>query len=566
MDAFGASQEGTGGRLSIRSLVWIVVFGATLLQIDLGPGWVLTYHEVFCAEPAREILRTGDWIVPRVLGVACWQKPPLISWVIAGSMAVFRSESEWVVRLPIILASLLNALAIAALAARWHGDRIGRITGLIQLTMFYNLFQSRLAEADMLLCATVTGAMVAFGMAVVGREEERPARWWVVLYFGLAVLAFLTKGPIGPAFIGGGCGLFAILQRRRTSWRFLLDPVGWAILIVGMIAWPLAAYWADPSIVGAFREQNLDRFNGTLGGRENPFYYLYVIPGLLLPWTPAVVGGLWIGRREGDRPAGSWRFLGCWFGVGLALISASAWKHKHYAIPALPPLSILAAVGVERYVFGSGARRRLLAPIAASALIGAGLGTYLVGHATRDDFLMALAPLIASAGLGLGVAFGLHRSGRPGYGLAAVFGTAWATIILVQSTIMPAHDNYREQERLARRVNAGTTAGEPICLMMVPEPQITFYLRFPMERYNSWAPFVQRAERALAEGRSLAIVTPERLHPHLARLGTLEIHDRAPVAGHVTSTAERLTFLTLRPEPARVAAVRSQDLAESTRR
>ncbi len=178
IESTGRTKTGRSG----RSISWIILYGTALLLLDFGPGWVLTYHEAFFAEPAREFLQTGDWVVPRVASVPCWQKLPQTSWLIVASMAIFQTEAEWAVRLSILVATILNAWLAALLAVRWHGDRIGRLAGFIQLTAFYVLFQARLAESDMLLCLGVTAALTMFGFSQVDVGQGRTAlrnRWLV---------------------------------------------------------------------------------------------------------------------------------------------------------------------------------------------------------------------------------------------------------------------------------------------------------------------------------------------------------------------------------------------------
>jgi 4-amino-4-deoxy-L-arabinose transferase-like glycosyltransferase len=77
---------------------------------------VLTQHEVFAAQTAREMLATGDWVVPHFAGRARLNKPPGMYYLIAGSMAVFQSRAEWVARLPAALAGVATALMVARLA------------------------------------------------------------------------------------------------------------------------------------------------------------------------------------------------------------------------------------------------------------------------------------------------------------------------------------------------------------------------------------------------------------------------------------------------------------------
>ena len=101
------------------------------------------------------------------------------------------------------------------------------------------------------------------------------------------------------------------------------------------------------------RDNLINRFaNGkamNTDGREPAYYYLYVVPLFMMPWTPWVVVGLVRGSSLGERPRAFWTFLACWFAAGLLFLSCSAFKHKHYAIPLLTPLSVYAACGLDRH-------------------------------------------------------------------------------------------------------------------------------------------------------------------------------------------------------------------------
>src|SRR5690606_25365129 len=114
-----------------------------------------------------------------------WDKPPLMHWSIAAAMAGFGTEAEWAARLPAMLSAVATALVIAGLAARWHGDRVGLLAGLVQSTGIYVFMQGRLAEADMMLCAAVAAAMASFAVAAADRGAgARPPRAWTLAYFG----------------------------------------------------------------------------------------------------------------------------------------------------------------------------------------------------------------------------------------------------------------------------------------------------------------------------------------------------------------------------------------------
>lgn len=44
--------------------------------------------------PARVMVQSGDWILPRSEGKPYHRKPPLINWAIAGSFRLHGGESE----------------------------------------------------------------------------------------------------------------------------------------------------------------------------------------------------------------------------------------------------------------------------------------------------------------------------------------------------------------------------------------------------------------------------------------------------------------------------------------
>ena len=54
----------------------VILYAASLLLWDLHAGRALTLHEVFAAQPAREMVQGRHWIVPMFLGVPRTNKPP----------------------------------------------------------------------------------------------------------------------------------------------------------------------------------------------------------------------------------------------------------------------------------------------------------------------------------------------------------------------------------------------------------------------------------------------------------------------------------------------------------
>src|SRR6266567_3596091 len=76
---------------------------------------------------AREMLTTGDWIVPRCQGVPLFSRPPLQNWLIAGVSLVRGDVDKVALRLPSDCAILLTVILIYAYA-RTFLTRLGAFT------------------------------------------------------------------------------------------------------------------------------------------------------------------------------------------------------------------------------------------------------------------------------------------------------------------------------------------------------------------------------------------------------------------------------------------------------
>lgn len=498
-------NNGSCRRLSWSAVWTILLYGASLYSFGLVWPRTLTFHETIFAQPAREMVETGHWLVPMYARQVWDDKPPLTCWLIASAMSVFQSRHEAVVHLPNLLVTLVAAILIAMLTARWYGGKVGLLAGLVQLTTFYTLMQGRLAEADMPLGTLVLAAMTVFALANIphpnlslsdGESEEfsrfatrsAPWRWWMpILFYLFTGLAFLTKGPIGPAFIGLACGLYALWHWDRKIWRFLLDPLGWVVFLVLLLVWPLAAYRSNPAIATGWISNTFGRFAGQLAdtGETQPwFFYFYMVPLMLLPWTPTLIWGLWsrtvgqasglspivgqascrsssVGRAsclsppsssevEGPKSEASDRyllhFLLCWFVVGFVILCLSQWKAKHYSIPILFAATPVIAWRLQLDV-------KKLAQKAQAVLVG---------------------------------------------GFAAI----WIVCVLVELLVQPHFDDYKYQAQLARRVNAKVPPGETIYFLTGDHrPHLAYYLERPMQVLNDQQALGEEIKQGKAGGK-----------------------------------------------------------------
>ena len=90
-------------------LLIIIAISYIFFFLNLGSYSLKEPDEGRYAEIPREMVETGDYIVPHLNYVRYFEKPPLLYWMIALSYKIF-GVSEWSFRLPNALFALLSAL------------------------------------------------------------------------------------------------------------------------------------------------------------------------------------------------------------------------------------------------------------------------------------------------------------------------------------------------------------------------------------------------------------------------------------------------------------------------
>ena len=216
-----------------------------------------------------------------------------------------------------------------------------------------------------------------------------PASAWRWAFFGALGATSLVKGVgFGAVLVLSAVVVVLIWDRDRAAARALLRPKGWALAGILALTWPVLVAIRLPAAVSLWALHVTDRLASRpevfIGG---PWWqYGPAALGQALPWTPLALLGAWrsIGRTLRGR-GGADRLLWAWAVLPVLVLSAATVKNGHYAIHALPPLAVWAALGL----FEVGRRleaRRGWTPggiqLGAAALF-AGLGlAWGVGHLT----------------------------------------------------------------------------------------------------------------------------------------------------------------------------------------
>jgi 4-amino-4-deoxy-L-arabinose transferase len=377
-----------------RSSVIIIALFSLLYVVPLGVRPIVIPDEFRYAEIPREMLETGDWVVPHLDGLRYFEKPVLGCWLNAIAIAMF-GENAFAVRFFSAVAAGISALFVFFLARRYAG---GCFAGVFAAAAFLTCLEvfavGTFSTLDSMFCMFLTAAMTLFFFAYM---ENRPRKEACLLVLsGISCgLAFLTKGFLAFAVPAVTIIPFLIWQRRaKEIFRMLWVPVVTAALVA--LPWCLMIYVRENDFWHYFLwTEHIQRLISPKGG-QHPEPFWFFIPCILIgvfPWTvllPPVISGL-RDTRLGSRGAGSLkdpliRFAVCWLLFPFLLFSASRGKLGTYILPCFPPLAVLVSTGLLKY-FATGKKKAFTVAVHILLAIVAALVIFLILSQTMSAAL-----------------------------------------------------------------------------------------------------------------------------------------------------------------------------------
>jgi 4-amino-4-deoxy-L-arabinose transferase-like glycosyltransferase len=375
----GATPSGAE-RLLLAALLLVTL--ALLVDLPRTFGLVEPDEGRYTDIPAT-MLRSGDWITPRLDGVRYFEKPPMLYWLGAVSMKLF-GVAELPARLPSRLAFLATAFLVFLAGRRWGGGRFaGLLASLFYLAMPLPAVLGRIVSIDTVLTLGCTAALFLVALGIERFGEER--RLTLLEATGLgAALAFgiLAKGPIALVLAAGAFGLWWILFSRKWGSIAALRPVTTTLVMLLLTTpWFVAVSLRNPDFPRFFFiHEHLARYTTTVHKRDEPFGVLIgVLLAGLLPWTGTALAAAWKafrGRSEegpGATPRSVERFLVLAGLFPLLFFSISKSQLPTYVLPCIAPLAVVAAGRIAREL-----ERGEWGRLVASAATSFGLGALLV--------------------------------------------------------------------------------------------------------------------------------------------------------------------------------------------
>ena len=326
-----------------RNILILLLVAAAILFINLG-GWDLwNPDEPRYAEVAREMVKTGNYIVPHINAEIYPDKPPLFFWLIALCSKPFGDVSAATARFPSALAALGVLLLTFLLGRKLYNPTVGFFAGLILIATTQFFWLALRANIDMTLTLWTTLAIYLFYCGYTREQGKNTCYLLAYLFMGLATI---TKGPVGFFIPLITMVLFLITQKQYRQFKEIKLIPGLLIILV------IVALWLVPACITGGNEytqnilvkQTVGRAIDSYSHKQPFYYYLVNFPADFNPWTifiPSAIILFWRKKKQGGTL--NLTFPLVWFAGTFIFFSLVSGKRNLYLLPLYPAAALLMA-------------------------------------------------------------------------------------------------------------------------------------------------------------------------------------------------------------------------------
>lgn len=468
---------------------WLALVALTVTWFALAAGRPLGHpDEGRYAEIPLEMLLSGDWVTPRLNGLAYIEKPPLQYWATALAYGLL-GPSEWTARLWTMLSAWLDVVLVFLLGRRLWNPRTGLIAAALLASSVLHFALGQILTLDMAFTCLMTATLCSFCMAQASRDSaQRESRRWIIASWAMLALATLTKGVAAPVIAGSVLFLYTVWQRDWVVWRTLRAATGLVVFAVIAAPWFVLSARANPDFLRFFFiHEHVQRYLTDSAQRIEAWWYFFaVLAAGVLPWLLQMSSALFNGWRASVAPGqfDARRLLWLWCVFVLVFFSLSGSKLAPYVLPVLPPLALLTAARES-----SGPIRWLgvsLCIMLACAV--AWIAYVLIAPTLSDDPVVhRVVHLARPAAVIFGLiaalaAFLWRRATRREQPLLAVASVAvgWFLGLALLFATVGQDSSLRSGRDLAAQIPADLAARAPIFSVQTYDQTLPFYLKRTM--------------------------------------------------------------------------------------
>ncbi len=283
-------------------------------------------------------MSADDWLVPRLAGDPWLVTPPLYHWVAALSGKLFGGILPWhdAARLASLLFGAGFLAILSGTARQMQGSRAALAAPLLAIGTLGLLVPMHEAQPAIV-------ALLGFGISLWGLAtwRDQPMRGGLLFGVGLGV-SFLGAG-LDSVIIQGASGLILALHpawRQRGSLAAWLVAIAAALVLI--LPWPLLLKAQAPALFDVW--WTAEKLSLELRGGFS-LDHIELLAWASWPVLPLAMWSVWLERRRLFQPP----TLLLLAATAPAMLAFFADVPRPTALmPALVPLSLLAAMGADR--------------------------------------------------------------------------------------------------------------------------------------------------------------------------------------------------------------------------
>lgn len=510
-------------------------------------------------ETARNMVETGDFIVPYFNGEFRFQKPVLTYWLVALATRVGGETPFWH-RFFAGLCVAGSCLLVWLLGNQMFGRPAGLLAGLMMATCPTVLLLGKLCLPD--------GPQLFFATACfycLHRVERRKpgedagARRAAFLFWICLAAATLAKGPVVLGMVASTLFAYGLMTGTSPAkfalrWRtgplvFAAVTLPWLVSILSVSGWGFFHESVGKQLAG----RTVTSFDGRW---LPPGYYLGSLAVGLAPWLPLAALALIRLWRQWRIP-GPVPFLLAWMIGPMLLLELFRSKQPHYYAPAYPAFALLAAGYLTGLIRREHAWSRDIhsrcypyTNLAAALVFPSGLAAVAIVGPLEARFPAGVGALLTLAG----TLWCATRNGRGEIARASIAQIAFVAVgwIIVGGWLMPALDQARVVRAIGERLgNRHRDEGIPVVTHRIFEPSMVYYSKITMPNLDKRPDFLRFARRS---DRDFLVPMTQQDYQDLARLlpGRLRIEESWH--GWVKMHADTVHLVRVEAEPSRIAA------------
>jgi len=325
--------------LKLMLLIFVV------FNIGLGSFGLAETSEARYAEISREMVNSGDYFHPTLLGIKHYHKPPLTYYITSLGYKIF-GITEYGARFFLGIALILQIFLVYKIARLLLKDDEKAFTAaLIYCTFPVVLIAARNLTTDAFLVSFILWSIYLW---LQFKREKKLG--YLYGFFALMGIAFLTKGPVGllPSLIFICCWKYFKKEKINFSLHVFL---GILLMLAISASWFIEIIIYDAKVWNyLIHEQIVNRVtNASEFHRTQPiWYYLVLAPAIGLPW---IIFILTLFLNKAKRQWQEFDILKVVIAtVGYLFILFSLFSSKLilYILPVFPFLAIAGALLLDR--------------------------------------------------------------------------------------------------------------------------------------------------------------------------------------------------------------------------